>query len=114
MRHRKTTSVLDRTTASRAALIRGLVTNLVEHGSIVTTPARAKVAQQRVERLITKSRGAATRNHPADQYLYSVAARKNMRELVTKYQDRKGGYTRITKMLPRSGDGSAQAKLEFI
>jgi large subunit ribosomal protein L17 len=116
MRHRNNKVTLDRKAGSRDALIRGLVTNLIERGSIITTPARAAAARRTTERLITSAKKAKTqRNAKSLQYLYSDGAKARLfDELVKKYVDRTSGYTRTTKLIARKGDGAERVKIELL
>lgn len=118
MVHRK----LNRTAQHRACLLRNLVTNLLEHESIVTTHAKAKEAQTAAERLIT-----AARNIPPNQsrhkttqtlgnklYKPDLLIPKLMNDLSKRYANFTGGYTRVLKLEPRLGDNAPQSILELV
>jgi len=116
MRHRKAGRKLGRATDQRLALLRGLVGSVLWHGAIETTEAKAKSARPVVERMIT----LAKRN---DLHARRLARRVVDDETVIKklfdeigpfYKERAGGYSRITKLGRRRGDGTGIAKLELI
>ena len=116
MRHRVAGRNLGRRTAPRLALIKGLATELVKHGRITTTHARALEAQRLVERVITKGKKGAL--HDRRQVLSllkdGLAVRKVFDELAPRYDSRAGGYTRIMRLLPRHGDAAPMAMLELV
>lgn len=116
MRHRKSKATLDRNSAQRKRLVRGLAISLIEHERIITTPARAKVARSLVERLI--SIGKHNDLHHRRQILRRIPrptiAKKLLETLSPRFQTRAGGYTRMTKLTPRKGDGAEQVVLEIL
>lgn len=116
MRHRKTKVTLDRNSAQRQRLLRNLVLSLVTHERIVTTPARAKYARSLAERLITigKKNDLAHRRQILRYLPNAAAVNKILSELSPRFADRPGGYTRITKLHRRVGDGAEQVVVEFI
>ena len=110
------TRKLGRPTAHRNAMLRGMVTFLIENEQIETTVTRAKEVRSMAERMVTlgkKNTLAAKRQ--ALSYI-------TKREVVTKlfdvtaprYADRNGGYTRIYKLGPRRGDGAEMALIRFV
>ncbi|MDO8626002.1 MAG: 50S ribosomal protein L17 [Candidatus Magasanikbacteria bacterium] len=116
MRHQKKKITLDRKVGPRTALLRNLAESLILHEKIKTTKAKAKAAQSRVERLVTSAKNntlAARRLLRADLHT-DKAVKKLMEVLGPRYKDRKGGYTRLTMLGPRKGDGSQTAVIEFI
>jgi large subunit ribosomal protein L17 len=119
MRHHNTNKKFGRQRGEREALMRGLVVSLVTHGRIETTEARAKALRGRVERLITKARVgnlAATRLIASRLDNNTEITAKLIKEIGPKYKDRAGGYTRVTKLAPRSarGDASPMAIIELV
>ncbi len=116
MRHRKTTKTLGRKTGPRKALYRGLMTNLIVHEAIVTTEAKAKTIKPMVEKLITKGKVASLHSErELAKVLYTDKAVKKVLEVLgPRYQERPGGYTRITKLGFRQGDGASMVQLEFV
>ena len=116
MRHRKTGKTLDRKKGARKALLRNLTTNLILYEKIKTTEAKAKAIKSIVEKLITKGKtnDLSTRRKLL-QYLYlENAVKKVLEDLGPRYKDRKGGYLRIIKLGPRSGDSARMVQIEFV
>jgi large subunit ribosomal protein L17 len=100
----------------RRSFLSVLATNLIQHGRIVTTEARAKEVRPIVERLVShaKEQNVASLRLLL-QRLPKVAAYKLYHEIAPKYADRKGGYTRIVKRAkPRKHDASRMALIEFV
>jgi large subunit ribosomal protein L17 len=119
MRHHNTNKKFGRQRGEREALMRSLVLALVTHGRIETTEARAKALRGRVERLITSARrgGLHTTRTIASRLGNDVeATMKLTKEIAPKYATRPGGYTRVTKLAPRSarGDASPMAVIELV
>ncbi|HHT50243.1 MAG TPA: 50S ribosomal protein L17 [Eubacteriaceae bacterium] len=110
--HRK----LGRPTDQRKAIIRNLVTALLENGKIETTIARAKETRSMAEKMITLGKkGDLHSRRQALAYIYSEDVVKELfDEIAPKYADREGGYTRIIKMGPRRGDAAEMAILELV
>lgn len=109
---------LGRVTSHRDLMLRNLTTQLVQHGSIITTEAKAKEIQRSVAKMISLAKRGATDLHARRQalaYMTSEAVVKELFETIgPKYADRSGGYTRIFKLGPRKGDGAPQAKIELV
>ena len=116
MRHRVAGRKLSRNTAQRKALIRGLATELLRHGKIRTTEAKAKTVRPVVEKLITLGkRGDLHARRLAAGRLYDPEVlQKLFAEIAEAYQDRPGGYTRIYKLGARKGDGAPMAIIELV
>ncbi len=116
MRHRNKVKILDRKTGPRKALLRNLATNLILYEKIKTTEAKAKTLRPVVEKLITKGKaGDLHAKRELLKYLYlENAVKKVLEDLGPRYKDRKGGYTRITKLGTRKGDGAQMAQIEFV
>lgn len=93
-----------------------LANNLVQHGSIMTTEARAKELRPYIEKLVTKGKKQDLQGlRLLLKVLPKDAAYKLFNEIAPKYQDRNGGYTRIIKQTERRvQDGSKKAKIEFV
>lgn len=116
MRHYKNKVTLDRKTGPRAALLANLVEQLVLYEKITTTKAKARVIRSKAERLITvaKANTLAARRRLAS-LLYTKNAVKKMMEVIgPRYADRKGGYTRMTVVKNRVGDGAEEAVIELV
>ncbi|MGB9905974.1 MAG: 50S ribosomal protein L17 [Candidatus Saccharicenans sp.] len=116
MRHRVKRYQLRRNTAHRRALLRNLVTSLLEKERIKTTLAKAKAARPVAEKMITLARkNTLAARRLALAYLTKEAAvQKLFAELGPRFKERPGGYTRIVKLGPRSGDGAPMAMLELL
>ena len=110
------TRKLGRTSDHRKAMLRGMVTFLLENGKIETTVTRAKEVRAEAEKMITL--GKANTLHTKRQVLAYVTkedvAKKVFDELAPKYADRNGGYTRIYKIGPRRGDAAEMAMIELV
>mgnify|MGYP000885555193 CR=1 FL=1 len=107
---------LGRPTDHRIAMLRNLVTSLLEHGRIETTVTRAKETKRMTDRMITLAkRGDLHARRQALAYLYNEdVVKKLFDEIAPKYADRNGGYSRIIKVGPRRGDGSEMAIIELL
>lgn len=133
MRHRVAGKKLNRSSGHRQALFRNLVSAFIYHERIETTEAKAEAIRGHVEKLITLAKRGLAAGDPA----YGVHARrlaaarlnrwivtpegervdlvkKLFEEIAPRYQNRPGGYTRITKLGPRKGDGAPMVVLELV
>ncbi|MFP7754918.1 50S ribosomal protein L17 [Thermodesulfobacteriota bacterium B35] len=116
MRHRKAGRKLGRTAAHRKAMLRNMVTALLEHERIVTTVPKAKEARRMAEKMITLGkRGDLHARRQALAYIRSrdIVA-KLFDEISAQYADRQGGYTRIIRTGTRSGDAAPMAIVELV
>jgi large subunit ribosomal protein L17 len=118
MRHHKANRKFGRTTDQRTALIRSLVRGLILEDKIETTLARAKEIRPVVEKLITRAKNptlAARRQIMSALGTHDLTATKKLLEtLGPKFQERVGGYTRITKLPVRASDAAPKAVIEFV
>jgi len=116
MRHRKAGVKLKRDISARRALLRGLVTNVIEEERITTTVPKAKAARPLVERMITlaKEDTPHTRSQAAAFLMTKGAVEKLFDKIGPRFNQREGGYTRIVKLGWRKGDGAETAKLELV
>ena len=116
MRHHKAKRTLGRSRDQRTALMRNLAESLILHGKIKTTEAKAKELRPFIEKLVTMARKGtlAARRTVASRLAREDVARKLVADIAPKYADRAGGYTRITKLSPREGDGAKMAVIEFV
>ena len=107
---------LGRPTDHRQAMLRGLVTYLLENGKIETTVTRAKEVRAMADRMITL--GKENTLHSRRQALAYVTkedlVKKLFDEIAPKYEDRNGGYTRIIKTGPRRGDAAEMCIIELV
>jgi len=116
MRHRKTGRRLGRTSSHRDAMLRNMVTSLLDQERIVTTVPKAKEARRLAEQMITLGkRGDLNARRQAMAYIRSKnIVAKLFDQLSTQYADRQGGYTRIIKTGNRSGDAAPMAIIELV
>tara|TARA_Y100000031_G_scaffold145854_1_gene178931 strand:- start:83 stop:568 length:486 start_codon:yes stop_codon:yes gene_type:complete len=116
MRHRVTKHHFGRRTGPRKALIRGLVSSLVEHGRITTTLAKAKELRRHVEKAVTvgKKGGVHANRTLLSKYPNSDTVSTIVNDLSKRFADRPGGYTRILKTGNRPGDNAPMAIIEFV
>lgn len=116
MRHRRVGKLLGRSAEHRKALYRNLMIALIEHRSIQTTIAKAKAVQPEVEKLIALAREDTP--HTRRMALSKLSSKTAMRLLFTfapqTYAGRNGGFTRVTRIGPRQGDGAEMALLELV
>jgi large subunit ribosomal protein L17 len=116
MRHRVAGRKLSRASDHRMALYRNLVTDLLRYERIVTTEAKAREARPLAEKVITLGKkGSLHARRQALAFVYdSRVVDKVFTELGPRYANRPGGYTRMVKLGPRSGDGAPMAQLELV
>jgi large subunit ribosomal protein L17 len=116
MRHGKSGYKLKRDLGARQALLRSLVTNVIEYERIVTTPPKAKAAKPLVEKMITlaKQDTLHSRRQAAAFLSTPAAVQKLFDKLGTRFGQRNGGYTRIVRLGWRKGDGAEQVMLELV
>ena len=107
---------LGRTTAHRNAMLRGLVTYLLENGSVETTLTRAKEVRSVAEKMITlgKKNTLASYRQALAYITKEDVAKKLFVEIAPKYENRNGGYTRIYKLGPRRGDAAEMAIITLV
>jgi len=116
MRHRKSGRRLNRDTNARKALMRNLCSSLLESGRITTTEAKAKELRRWVERMITEAKedDLAARRRVARDISKDEVADKLFANLMPRYKDRPGGYTRIIRKGPRLGDAAPMVVIELV
>lgn len=107
---------LGRTSDHRKAMLRGMVTYLLENGKIETTVTRAKEVRAEAEKMITlgKANTLHTKRQVFSYITKEAVAKKLFDEIAPKYAERSGGYTRIYKLGPRRGDAAEMAIIELI
>ena len=100
----------------RKAMLRAMVTYLLENGQIKTTYARAKEVAPVAEKMITlaKHNNLATYRQALAFITREDVAKKVFDELAPKYAERNGGYTRITRIGERRGDAAEMAVIELV
>ncbi|HVM95253.1 MAG TPA: 50S ribosomal protein L17 [Candidatus Acidoferrales bacterium] len=115
MRHLKAGRKLNRTSAHRKALLRNLVTSLIDHEQVKTTDAKAKELRRVADRMITLAKRGTL--HARRQAAAYVRTRKSVTklfdEMAARFRDRQGGYTRIVKIGVRHGDAAPMSIIEL-
>lgn len=116
MRHRKAGRRLGRTSSHRDAMMRNMVTSLLDQERIVTTVAKAKEARRLTDQMITLGkRGDLHARRQAMAYIRSESVvAKLFDQLSNQYSERNGGYTRIIRTGTRLGDAAPMAILELV
>ncbi|CAL9197500.1 unnamed protein product [Musa hybrid cultivar] len=116
MRHGKRVPKLNRPPDQRRALLRGLTTQLLKHGRIKTTRARASAMRKYVDKMVTLAKdGSLHKRRQALGFIYEKQiVHALFAEVQDRYGDRNGGYTRIIRTLPRRGDNAPMAYIELV
>jgi len=116
MRHRKDGGKLGRTSSHRKAMLRNLVTSLLDEEQIRTTDAKAKELRRVADRMITLGKRGDL--HARRQALAVIRSRevtaKVFDELAERYRERPGGYTRVLKIGSRVGDAAPMSVVELV
>lgn len=110
------TRKLGRKSDHRTAMLRAMVTFLLENGKIETTVTRAKEVRAVTEKYITLAKtDSLTSKRQAMAFITKEdVVKKLYSEIAPKYMDVNGGYCRITKTGPRRGDAAEMAIIELI
>ena len=116
MRHRMGYKKLNRTSEHRKALIKNMLNSLIKYEQITTTLPKAKVLKPQAEKIITLGKKNTLSNTKTliSKLQDSKSAKKVKKTLSKRYQNRKGGYTRIIKAGFRYGDNAPMAIIEFV
>ena len=116
MKHKIAGRKLGRSSGHRRALYRNLTTDVLGYEKVTTTEAKAKEVRCLVEKMITLGKkGGLHRRRQALAYIYDdKVVDKLFDELAPRYAARSGGYTRITKLGSRLGDGASMVQLELV
>ena len=107
---------LGKPTDQRMAMLKGLVTDLLNYGQIQTTVTRAKEVQPLAEKMITlaKQNDLASYRQALSFLTQEDVAKKLFDQIGPKYADRNGGYTRIVRIGPRRGDAAEMALIQLV
>lgn len=107
---------LGRTSDQRRAMLRAIVTYLLENGQIKTTITRAKEVAPVAEKMITlaKKNDLASYRQALGFITKEDVAKKLFQELGPKYAERNGGYTRVVRIGPRRGDAAEMAIIQLV
>ncbi|MCQ2474846.1 MAG: 50S ribosomal protein L17 [Clostridia bacterium] len=110
------TRKLGRTTDHRKAMLRGLVTYLLENGRIETTVTRAQEVRAMAEKMITiaKDDSLASKRKVLAYVTKEDVTKKLFDEIAPKYKEVNGGYCRIIKTGPRRGDAAEMCIIELV
>ena len=116
MRHRKAGKRLGRNSSHQQAMLRNMVTSLLEHERIVTTAPKAKELRKLADKMITLAKRGDL--HARRQALAVIRSKKVVDKLFTElreeYMARNGGYTRIIHTGSRTGDAAPMAIIELV
>lgn len=116
MRHRKSGVKLNRNASHRKAMFRNMVTSLFKHDKIRTTDVKAKELRKWVDSMITLAKRGDL--HSRRQALSVIVEKDVVHKLFEEAADRfgsvSGGYTRITKLGVRTGDGAPMSLIELV
>jgi large subunit ribosomal protein L17 len=116
MRHRNANKILDREKGPRELMLRNLASSILIYEKVKTTKAKAQAVRPLVERMITAAKvgDLNARRGLIKVLLQKNAIKKAMEVLGQRYQTRPGGYTRMTKLGPRQGDGAEMVQIELV
>lgn len=114
--HRVNKVRLSRHSAHRLAMMRNLVTSLIEHERIRTTLAKAKQLKRLADRMVTlgKKGDLHARRRALRIVRKKSVVSKLFTEIASRFGDRRGGYTRVLKLGFRHGDNAPMALIEFL
>src|SRR5581483_4085765 len=116
MRHRFGNAKLKRDIGARNSLLKNLTTSIIEQERVITTVPKAKAVQPLVEKMITLAKRDTlhTRRQAAAFLTTPKSVKKLFESLGSRFGQRAGGYTRITRLGHRRGDGAELAMLELV
>jgi len=116
MRHRNKNKILDRKRGPRQLMLRNLASSLIMYEKVQTTKAKAVAVRPLVEKMITaaKPQDLTARRTLSAFLLHEKAVLKALEVLAPRYSERAGGYTRMTKLGNRQGDGAEMVQLELV
>ena len=116
MRHGRRVPELGRPADQRKALLRALTTQLIRHGQVKTTKARAKAVRSEVDRMITLAKdGSLAARRRALGYMYDKQlVHALFAQAQDRYGDRQGGYSRVVRTIRRRGDNAEMAIIELV
>ena len=116
MRHRKARHKLGMGTSHREAMLRNMVTSLLEYESITTTDARAKALRIVADKMITLGKRGDL--HARRQALQTIRSKKVAQllfdDIAPRFAKREGGYVRVLKIGYREGDRAAMSLVELV
>ena len=116
MRHKMGYKKLNRTSEHRKALIKNMLNSLIKYEQITTTLPKAKVLKPQADKIITLGKKETLSNtRTLISKLQDIKSTNKVKKTLSKrYENRKGGYTRIIKAGFRYGDNAPMAVIEFV
>lgn len=114
MRHLKKGRTLGRSATQRRALMKSLASSFFVLGKIKTTQAKAKEVRPHIEKWITRGKNPTVANRRILAITFSNDIIKKIVDRGVEFANRPGGYTRITKLVRRPGDGAQMAIIELV
>ena len=116
LRHKISGKQFGRASGPRRAMFRIMVTDLLRHGQIKTTIAKAKAIRPLTEKMVSLGKGGTLHDRrQAAAFITDKSVLKTMfDDIAPRYQERNGGYTRITRLGVRPGDAAEMALIELI
>ena len=116
MRHKNKNKILGRKKEPRELMLRNLASSIILYEKVKTTQAKAKAVRPLLEHLITVSKAGdlSARRSLIKVLLQKNAVKKTLEVLGERYRERPGGYTRITKLGTRAGDGAEMVQIELV
>ena len=116
MRHQVKGKILDRKKEPREMMLRNLAASIIMYEKVKTTEAKAKAVKPFVEKIITisKENNLTSRRRLLSILPQKLAVKKALEVLGKRYENKKGGYTRIVKLICRPGDGAKMVQIELV
>ena len=116
MRHKLGYKKLNRTSEHRKALIKNMLNSLIKYEQITTTLPKAKLLKSQADKIITLGKKKKLQNTKilVSKLQNIISTNKIIKTLAKRYENRKGGYTRIIKTGFRFGDKAPMAIIEFV
>lgn len=107
---------MDRKKQPRELMLKNLASSVIIYEKVKTTEAKAKAVKPLLEKIISSASrgGLAVRRELIRSLPQKMAVKKAMEVLSTKYKERQGGYSRITKIGTRQGDGARMVYIELV
>lgn len=116
MRHRVFGKKLNRSTKARKALLKSLANSVILYEKVTTTNSKAKAVKPFVEKLVTKAKedNINSRRFLTAKLGLDNSVKKLLEVIGPTFKERPGGYLRITRLGPRSGDAAVMVVIEFV
>ena len=116
MKHRTNSRILNRERSERLSLLRGLTSDLLKYGSLVTTVPKAKELRRYFEPLVTKARAGVNRHTyiVLAKHLRAPEDLERLAEVAKTHANRPGGYVRISKLPTKRQDNAPMARIDIL